>query len=379
MTGKRRPTTAPAAPMAGWVVVLSIVAIVISAAAIALTLVRGGSPSNGAGDGCRTLAWSALPDGAGLPDGWTVSAGNFYADGAGDSLVGPAAADGSAPDTLYLQVTCYGADGHLAMTRSHDSALSAGAEDSPLIKLGEESFAIDDSSNGSTSVYIRRAGLVAVLVAPSTLDPADLEQVARAVDVGLSGAGSTAVRPPSTARPPVASPSGGIDLPSDLPSDEPTDEPSSTPAHAAPELEALLPKVVAGVAFTRRSTVGTDLDGSDPASAALVAALDKLGKSPADLRIAAGYDESGATDLYLYAFQVTGVKGATLGQALVDSYVAVGASGITTATTTISGKQVTHVMYSDGLDDYVYVHGDTVFDVSTSDQASAIQALAALP
>jgi hypothetical protein len=381
MSGNRRlEPVAPAASSSGWVVLLSIVALVVSIGAVAFTFIRTGAAA--ADTSCRTLAWDALPDGRGLPDGWTVTAGNFYADGAGNSIVGPEASDGSAPDTLYLQVTCYGDDGHLAMTRSHQSALATGATDATLIPLGDESFSTDDPSNGSTSVYIRKAGLVAVLVAPTTTDPGDLETVARAVETALTAAGSSAARPPATVRP-VTSPSGGIDLPSAETSDQPSasDEPVPSDSHVAPELEALLPKAVAGVTMARQSTTGTDgLSGGDASSQALVTSLGKLGKTPADLRLALAYDETRNTDLQLSAFQVPGLKGSTLGDAVVASFVAAQPSGITTAKKTIGGKAVTQVMYNDGgADDYVYVHDDVVFDVSTTDPASAIQAFALLP
>ncbi len=387
MSGRRHVEPAPSTAVQGWVVLLSVIALVVAIGAAALSLIRTGAPASGSA--CRTLAWDALPDESGLPDGWTVTAGNFYADGAGNSIVGPEAADGSAPDTLYLQVTCYGDDGHLAMTSSHRSALATGATDAdpPLIALGDESFETQDPSNGSTSVYVRKGGLVAVLVAPSTLDPGDLETVARAVETGLERAGTTASGSTATRRP-VASPTGGIGEPSAGTSDEPSasdepnpsDLPSGSPSHLVPELEALLPKAIAGVIYSRQSTLGTSGLGSDPSSAALTASLAKLNKSPGDLQIAAAFDDSGGSDLQLFAFRVSGVKGATLGQAIVDSYVASGATGMTTAKKTISGKAVTQVMYNDGgADDYVYVDGDVVFDVATSDAASAIQALAALP
>ncbi len=127
MTGRRQPQPPPPSPMSSWVILLSVVAIVVSLGAVAFTVLRGGGAATA--DACRTLAWDSLPNSSGLPDGWTVTAGNFYADGAGNSLVGPESADGSAPETLYLQVTCYGADSHLAMTRSHDSARQTGSTD----------------------------------------------------------------------------------------------------------------------------------------------------------------------------------------------------------------------------------------------------------
>lgn len=381
MSRARRPEPTVSPPWR-WFAVLCIVALVVSVAAIAISVLRGGGSS---AETCRTLAWDALPDGTGLPQGWTVTAGSFYADGAGTSLTGPDPGDGSNPPTLYLQVTCYGPDSHLAMTRSHQSALAAGSADAPLEALGDESFATEDPSSSSRSVYVRRGGLVAILVGPTDLDAAIFEQAAGAVDAALATAGSPAARPSPTARVAVGSPSGGIDVPSagasDEPSAEPSDEPSATPAHVFPELEALLPKLVGGVTLSRQSALGTtSLTGTDPSSQALVASLAKLGKTPADMQFAAAYDETAATDLQLFAFQVAGIKGSTLSQAILDSYQVAGPSGLTTARVTMSGKSVTHVMYGDGgADDYVYVRGNVVFDVATADPASAIQAFAALP
>lgn len=374
MSGRRQPPPAP--PMASWVILLSIVAIVLSLGAVAFTVLRGGGSA--ASDPCRTLAWDSLPNSSGLPDGWTVTAGNFYADGAGNSLVGPETADGSAPETVYLQVTCYGSDSHLAMTRSHDSALASGSTESKGVPaLGDESFATDDPTNGSTSVYVRRGGLVAVVVVPTTLDPGDLDQVVRAVDNGMASAGSTATRP--TNRPPAASPSGGIDLPTADASE--SDEPAATPMHGALELEAMLPKAVGGVALTRQSTSGTTALGSDPAiQEALTTFLAKLGKTPADLQSAEAYDDTGVSDVGIFVYRVAGITGTVLGQAIVDSDSVAAGSGVTSTKETVAGKAVTHIRYGDGTgDDYVYVKGDVVFDVATSDPATAIQALTALP
>jgi hypothetical protein len=293
-------------------------------------------------------------------------------------MAGPETADGSPPDTLYLQVTCYGADSHLAMTRSHQSALAAGGTDSKGVPaLGEESFATEDPTNGSTSIYVRRGGLVAVLVVPTTLDPGDLEVVARAVDNGMASAGSTAARP--TNRPPPASPTGGVDLPTADASA--SDEPVPTVMHGAVELEALLPKAVGGVALTRQSTIGTTALGSDPAiQAALTTFLGKIGKTPADLQSAEAYDETGNSDVGIFAYRVAGITGPVLGQAIVDSDSVAAGSGVTSTKETVAGKAVTHIRYGDGTgDDYVYVKDDVVFDVATTDPATAIQALSALP
>ena len=90
---------------------------------------------------------------------------------------------------------------------------------------------------------------------------------------------------------------------------------------------------------------------------------------------------SQASDLQLFAFQVPGVKGPTLGQAIVDSYVAAGGvrDDDRARRRSPARRSPTSVYNDGGADDYVYVRGDVVFDVATSDAASAIQALAALP
>lgn len=375
MTGRGKGQPAPASSTAGWVVLLSVLAIVASVVAVGFILLRGLSPS---GDACRTLAWDALPDGTGLPDGWTVAGGSFYADGAGTTLHGPAPSDGSSgPATLYLQVTCYGPDSHSAMTHAHQSALATGSSDVPLIDLGDESFSTADPTNGSTSVFIRKGGLVATLVAPTSLDPTDIEQAAQAVETGLKQASTTGVRPSPTIRTPVPIPSGSVGSPAASASDEPL----PTPVHAVPDLEAMMPKAVGSTKLTSQSTLGTAGLGTDPAiQDALTAFLAKLGKVPADLQAAEAYDDSGTTDLGVFAYRVAGVKGSVLAQAVVDSYLKAGPAGVTTATATIGGKQVTHVIYgAGGIDDYVYAKGDVVFDVATSDPALASQALAALP
>jgi len=74
------------------------------------------------------------------------------------------------------------------------------------------------------------------------------------------------------------------------------------------------------------------------------------------------------------------VKGPALEQAVLDSWLAGGSSGVTTKKETISGKEVTHVDYGDGGSfDYLYEKNDVVYDVSTSDPTVAAEALKTLP
>ena len=376
------------------VAALSVIAIVVSGLAIFLSLTRpaGGGSATTDATACRTMAWNALPDPVGLPTGWTLSTSNFYVDGAGASVNGPAPADGStAGPTIYLQVTCFGGDGHLVMTRFHDSANAAGGSDVSFTKLGDESFASLDSTGQGTSVYIRRGQLVASLLAPSDVASADLSATASAVDTGLAFAasgGQVAAVPPGSPRPspstavgspaigsPGASTTGSAPAAAADGSADPGDQ------HAAPDLEALLPRKIGGVALTYQSTDGTTaLAGNDTSTTALVASLTQMGKTAADLDIAEAYDGDGSLDAQIIAFRVKGVGADKLGQAILDSWLSDGASGITSAKTTISGKTVTKVTYSDGGPaDYLYLKGDVVYDLSTSTDSVVTETISLFP
>ena len=332
------------------------------------------------------MAWNALPDPVKLPTGWSMSTSNFYVDGAGASITGPVPSDNTSPaPTIYLQVTCFGGDGHLVMTRFHDSANAAGGSDVTFTKLGDELFASQDSQAQGTSVYIRRGSLVASIVAPIDVTIADVEQTASVVDTGLSFAlsgGQIAAVPGNT--PAASIGPGDSDLASQEPqsSDQPSDEPSAEPTavHDVPDLEAALPKKIAGVALSYQSTTGTDaLAGDDPSSTALVASLAGMGKKPADLQIAEAYDE-GDLDANIIAFRVHGVAADKLGQAIIDSWLSDGASGITSASVTISGKTVTKVSYSDGgASDYLYFKNEVVYDLSTSTDSVATETISLFP
>ena len=88
-------------------VLLSIVAIVIALAAVALTFLRTGD-----GGGRHLVPDPRLGRPPRRPEPARRLDREFRQTsmpmGQAILLVGPAAADGSAPDTVYLQVTCYG-------------------------------------------------------------------------------------------------------------------------------------------------------------------------------------------------------------------------------------------------------------------------------
>lgn len=155
---------------------------------------------------------------------------------------------------------------------------------------------------------------------------------------------------------------------------------SPSPVHAAPGLEALLPRAVNGVPLVSQSTRGdaAGLDG-DASGQALISALQSSGKTAADLEIAEAYDASDTYDITVTAFQATGMDAATLRQAIVGAWMSAAGSGVTSTQGTVGGKAVTTIEYGGGPSDYIYVHGAVVFDVSTSDADLAAQALMSLP
>ena len=366
-------STQPAPASGGFttLAVLCIVAIAVSTIAIVLTLVRSSSTAS---DPCKTAAWDALPPQSELPDGWSMTATNYFISGVGSSLVGPAPSDGSSSGpTVFLSVTCYGDESHEVMTRSHDSAISSGDHDVPFTDLGDESFATTDAATSGTAVYIRQGPLVATMATQGSVDEGDLEQAAAAVADGLSGTGSagSGAGPTPGASSVAVAPSSSDDTGADA---------SDVPSHVSPELEATLPSSIAGTTLISQSTTGTSALGDDESSQALVASLAKAGKKPSDLVIAEAYDPNGVLDVEVIAFKADGVKGPALEQEILDSWLAGGSSGVTTKKETISGKEVTHVDYGDGGSfDYLYEKNDVVYDVSTSDPTVAAEALKTLP
>ena len=253
---------------------------------------------------------------------------------------------------------------------------------SPFAKLGDESFALQDPTGGTT-VYFRRSGIVVYLVASPTVAPADLQQSATAFDLAIAGAtastGSSIISS-------VSSPGPGATLPSAsggpvaVGSPAPSVGPSSTPSHSVPALEAILPQSVNGTPFSTQSLTGTDALGTDAASVSLAASIKGFGKTPADFQVAESYDNSGTVAVTIIGFRVVGVDGVPVRQAIIASWLAAAGSGVSTSQTTVSGKAVIKVDYGDGGPlDYVYVHGQDVFDVSTADTTLAATVLATLP
>lgn len=394
---------------------LALVALIMAAGALAVVVLR---PSGGDSATCQGVAWDALPDATSLPPGWALLGSSFVADGYSTTLVGPvlgtaagapspqpsastgvsiapsspaAAAAATAPSaatapaavtpTVAVRVSCVGASAEDAITRAHDTALAGGATDATFPDLGDDSFAWSDA-DGTTMVAFRRGEVVVYLTASPAVAEPDLETAATAQDEALAtatGGGIAALGDGgATAGATGTVPGGGATPGASGPTD--TSSADDTTPHDLPALEAVLPHTVNGISLGTQSTSGTVALGDDASSQALLASLQAMGKTAADLGLAEAFDESGTLDLDLVAYQVKGADGNVLRQDIVQSWLAAGSSGITTSQAMVGGKAIVKVDYGDGGQlDYLYARDDLVIDVASGDPALAAQVLASLP
>jgi hypothetical protein len=182
-----------------------------------------------------------------------------------------------------------------------------------------------------------------------------------AVASGCGGSGSSAV-PTSTA---AAVPTG----------------PETTPqgSHDAPELEAQLPRRVAGVRLERGSATGdVVLAGGSPFAATMAKLLEDAGKQPSDLRWANARDPQGTVEVEVGAFEVSGMTSAELARAIVEASRP-GAPGLRVSEQDFGPRRVTTIVYPSGTRLHLYEHGDVVFYVGAQQDALVRKALAALP
>lgn len=356
-------------------ILLGCIAMVAAVAALGVSLGRstsGGSGSDGAS--CGALAWNVQPRITSLPPGWTSTASTFSAEGFDETLVGQGPADGSAPaPTIYVRVSCFGSSARDLLDRSRKASIAAGGTPDPKFPdFGDDSGAIQAAGGGSTTVYILRGQVLANLLASSDVSTADLEDAAAAVDGGMAGAQGKVVpsRSPRPATPVPPSPSpdacaGASPAPS-----------SDTALHA---LEAILPTSVNGTSLSTDSAYGNQALGADPSGQALAASLAGFGKCPVDLQMASAYDPNQTLDVQIIVFHLPGIDGLVLRKAVLDSWLTGSPSGVSSSDVTLGGKAVTHVSYGGGgVDDYLYVQGEHVFDIATADPAVATQVLTQL-
>lgn len=217
--------------------------------------------------------------------------------------------------------------------------------------------------------------------------PLDRRALAFALTVCLLAAacgGAAATPTPTPAASAQASEAAASEAPaSEAPASE---EPASSPDNGtgpaislapgtATELEAMLPSSVGGVAFARTSFGGGLLPATLPiGSDELGTFLKDNGKTLADVSMAmATPTDTSKAGSFVMAFQVKGVDGTKLAQALAGS----GDSGLQQAT--VGGKQVQQAGAA-GFGFTLYVKGDVVFYILALGDTSLVDGIvAALP
>lgn len=369
----------PAAPTGGrtfpWPLALGVTALVVGLFALGWMLFASG---RGASD-CQARAWDSIPEERALPDGWAVTATNFFVGNSTVTLEGPAADTDTGEGVVYATVTCYGNDGSEALARSRAADASTGSPTTDLDGIGDEGYAIEDGT-GLSAVHFRRGDLVSYLVVAGNVTPDELRSTATAFDQAMTDAKAGDL--PSIA--PAATP-GSVDAspplePSPLSSEAPPGSQGPDASPASPELERLLPTEIAGTPFIVDSFTGADAFGNDVGSRAVTAGLRALGKSPADLELAEAYDQNESLDLYLFAFRLPGADPEALHSLVLDSWLVADAEGVTSEQMELGGKTVTHIDYGDEFQDaYLYSLGDTAVIIQSGSPDLAEAAAEALP
>jgi hypothetical protein len=148
--------------------------------------------------------------------------------------------------------------------------------------------------------------------------------------------------------------------------------------HADPQLEALLPTTLGGVALTVESQAGRDLATQ---SAAFAAFLAGLGKTRADFSLASAYSPGGL-EAAVGAWRVKGADPALLLPGFRTALQASSTTPLTQAEEVVAGRAVTRIGAPGQLTQgplYVFVRGDTLVFVQTPERALAEEAIAKLP
>ncbi|QIG49997.1 hypothetical protein G5V57_21085 [Nordella sp. HKS 07] len=148
--------------------------------------------------------------------------------------------------------------------------------------------------------------------------------------------------------------------------------------HSDPELEALLPQTLGGIALTIESQAGPELATN---SAAFDAFLKTLGKSRDDFTLASAY-AAGGLKAAVGAWRVKGADPALLLPGFKAALQASSTTGLTNTEETLAKRTVTRIGDPGQLAQgplYVFVRGNTLLFVQTPDRTLAEEALSKLP
>ena len=148
--------------------------------------------------------------------------------------------------------------------------------------------------------------------------------------------------------------------------------------HDDPDLEAVLPTSLGGVALTVESQAGTDLTTK---SDAFDAFLNSLGKTRADFSVASAYT-TGGLRAEIGAWRVKGADPTLMLQGFKAALQASSTTPLTQAEESLAGRPITRIGDPGQLAHgplYVVERGDMLLFVQTPDPALAEEAISKLP
>ena len=179
---------------------------------------------------------------------------------------------------------------------------------------------------------------------------------------------------------PAASPEAAAPVESfDPNASQDPDVPPVADTHDAVAMESLLPTTLSGSAMLIQSWNGDGVLADDPWSASMTAFLTASCKLPADLHVAQSYDPNEALDASVGVYKVDGVGATALRDALIEAWKG-DYPDMKVSQVTLGGKEITKGDFgADSPTSYLWIHGDEVYDIETSDETIATAALAGLP
>ncbi len=342
---------------------LAVLAIVIAGIALGLTIWRAVAP---AAASCQDSVWAAQPAGNQLPGQWTVKGTSFDVNRRSTQFAGVDPGDGSGAPNVLATVTCFSEGAADAVSRAEAAARELGQVVNAKTDLSDGGFEATDAS-GAIFLEFRRGDIVVDLAASGGATATDIETIASAFDMALGGQGGSIATPaPSTSGSLGAASPGSSDATSGL-------------THDAPELEKLLPTSVGGVPMTVDSALGSTVLTSDAGGRAATAALRAKGKTANDLRYAEALDQTQTIGVSIIAISVNGLSAAETKTLLLDWFQLSGV-GVIRTEVTLAGKAWTKYDLGDeGAFNYFRVNGNAVLVITTTDQALAEKAAAAMP
>ena len=149
--------------------------------------------------------------------------------------------------------------------------------------------------------------------------------------------------------------------------------------HEAPALEGLLPTTVAGTTMATQSWTGdTLLSDEGTWSQSIATFLTSVGKKPADLTAAQAVDPADSIDQSVGVFQLEGVAVTKLRDALVAAFKG-DYPDLAVSTVKLDGTEVTKGDFGpDAINSYWYIKDGRLYDIESSDEATATAILQAI-